>query len=308
MTDSVGAAVAIVHFSEAHVPTFTAWFNALPNNHVWTEDFVRSRTVDDPTYDPGLMLAATHDGAPVGFVLGNLANETGWIRAFIVHPNLRRQGIGSRLFEVAESAFRDRGVTDVNVGWAVPRYFLPGIDVAYTAAIVFLDRHGYETDRSTRINMDVELAGRNFGTAESESRLADLGVTIRRANAGDLDQITELCEANDSAMWALETGMALECDPAPIFIAIKNRRVCAFAAHSVCGPAHFGPMLTNTDLRGMGIGSVLLKRCLQDWQRVGLTTCDISWAGPISFYARTVGATMGRAFWAFHKSLDRDNA
>jgi len=62
-------------------------------------------------------------------------------------------------------------------------------------------------------------------------------------------------------------------------------------------------MLTAADLRGLGIGSVLLKRCLQDWERAGVSRCEIVWAGPISFYARSVGATLGRAFWAFRKSL-----
>jgi hypothetical protein len=64
-------------------------------------------------------------------------------------------------------------------------------------------------------------------------------------------------------------------------------------------------MLTASDLRGLGIGSVLLKCCLQDWQRAGMEKCEIMWAGPLSFYARSVGATMGRAFWTFHKTIDQ---
>ncbi|MBN1933673.1 MAG: GNAT family N-acetyltransferase, partial [Anaerolineae bacterium] len=72
---------------------------------------------------------------------------------------------------------------------------------------------------------------------------------------------------------------------------------------SVVGPTHFGPMLTSPELRGLGIGSVLLKRCLVDWQKAGHTRCEIIWTGPISFYARAVGATMGSAFWVFYKSL-----
>jgi hypothetical protein len=63
-------------------------------------------------------------------------------------------------------------------------------------------------------------------------------------------------------------------------------------------------MLTSAGLRGQGIGTVLLKRCLQDWQRAGLGRCEILWAGPLAFYARSIGATMGRAFWAWHKSLE----
>jgi hypothetical protein len=31
--------------------------------------------------------------------------------------------------------------------------------------------------------------------------------------------------------------------------------------------------------------------------------CEIMWTGPLSFYARAIGATIGRAFWTFHKTL-----
>ncbi len=77
----------------------------------------------------------------------------------------------------------------------------------------------------------------------------------------------------------------------------------AFAAHSVSGPVHFGPVLTSAEQRGQGIGTVLLKRWLQDWQQAGVSQCEIVWAGPLSFYARTLGAAIGRAFWALYKSL-----
>jgi len=300
--------VEIRPFTSSEIPVFTAWFNALPSNHVWTDEFVRSRTVDDPAYDAELMLVALHEGEPAGFLLGSLANGAGWIRAFIVHPNLRRQGIGSRLFSVFEQTLRDRRIVDITVGWAIPRYFLPGIDVAYTSAIVFLERLGYQTDRAARVNMDVELAGQGFSTSGHEAILRAKGVTVRRAASGDAERIYALCESQDHAGWVAETAMGLQRRPPTLHIALKDGRVIAFAAHSICGPRHFGPMLTDAGLRGLGIGSVLLKRCLLDWQRQGLTRCEISWTGPIPFYARAVGATMGRVFWSFHKSLQDEDA
>jgi len=293
----------IVPFIESHIAPFTAWFNALPNNDVWTEGFVRSRTVLDPSYDPSLMVAALEDDTPVGFALGSIANETGWVRALLVREDCRRLGIGTAMFEAIEQAMAERGMTEINVGWALPKYFLPGIDITYTSAIVFLDRRGYQTRRETRVNMDLVIAGRDFGTTDAETSLRERGITIRRAQPGDRPGIVHLCEAYHNLGWAFETGMALERTPIPIFVAEHDGRICAFATHSVCGPSHFGPMLTEAELRGQGIGSVLLKRCLQDWQSMGLERCEIVWAGPLSFYARAVGATVGRAFWTFHKSL-----
>jgi len=295
-------------FSQVDIPTFTTWFNSLPNNDVWTEPFVHSRTVGDPAYDSALMLTAVVEGNPAGFLLGSVANDTGWVRAFVVRPDLRRLGIGRSLFGTFEKEMRRRGINDVTVGWAVPRYFLPGIDIAYTSAIVFLERLGYETDRNARVNMDVELTGRDFDTASAEARLADRGVAVRRARTADISAIRDLCEGQGYHGWAAETAMALEGTPPSIHVALLEDRVRGFAAHSVCGPIHFGPMLTDATLRGLGIGSVLLKRCLRDWQQEGLRRCEISWTGPIPFYARSVGATMGRAFWSYHRTLQESDA
>lgn len=295
--------VEMVGFEEQHLGTFAAWFNGLPHNDLWTVDWVREKTLDDPTYDPALMIAAEEDGEPVGFLLGSVANGTGWIRAFIVREDRRREGIGAHLFETIERRFEQRDIEDVNVGWAAPRYFLPGVDVTYTDAIVFLDRHGYETDRVVRVNMDVALTGRDFSTEADEARLAEAGFDIRRARPEDRESITALCLDQGHDGWAPETALALEKSPVPVFIALKEGEVRAFATHSVCGPVHFGPMLTHVELRGLGIGSVLLKACLRDWQAANVPQCEITWAGPLTFYARSVGATMGKAFWAYHKSL-----
>jgi len=295
--------IEIVPFTEKHVALFTRWFNALPENHVWDEAAVRSKTIDDATYTPELMIAAEEEGTPVGFVLGSVVNETGWIKAFLVHPCRQRQGIGTMMFDVIEERFAKHGVQGVNVGWAPPRYFIPGVNIKYTSAIVFLDRRGYETNREARVNMDVLLAGRDFDTTAHEAQLREQGVIVRRGVPTDREGLTALCLEYNNPGWAVESGMALENTPPTLFVAEKGGRICAFAAHSVVGPTHFGPMLTSPELRGLGIGSVLLKRCLRDWQQVGYTRCEIIWTGPISFYARAVGATIGSAFWVFYKSL-----
>ncbi len=293
----------IVPFVEKHVAPFTQWFNALPENNVWNEAYVRSKTVADETYSPELMIAAEEDGEPVGFVLGSKDNEAGWIKAFLVRADRQRQGIGTAMFDAIEDEFVRQGVQGINAGWAPPRYFIPGVNVKYTSAIVFLDRRGYETNRNARVNMDVALAGRDFDTAEREAFLRTRGLIVRRAVPADKPGLARLCQEYDNPGWAIETGIALENPQPTVFVAEQEGRISAFAAHSVVGPTHFGPMLTSPELRGLGIGSVLLKRCLVDWQRAGHTRGEIIWTGPISFYARAVAATMGSAFWVFYKSL-----
>lgn len=295
--------LSLVPFAERHIAPFTRAFNALPDNAVWTEEYTRSRTLDDPTYDPALMLAAEEDGQPVGYLQGSIAKEEGWIRAFLVEPGRQRQGIGTALFEAVETTLRERGVPAVTAGYALPRYFLPGVDIHYTPAISFLFQRGYATTRETRVNMDVVVAGRDWTTAAQEAALAAKGYTIRRGRPEDRAELERFCLAESHANWATESGMALERQPVTVHLALRGSEIVGMATHGFIGRTHFGPMLTRTDLRGLGIGTVLLKRCLADWQRQGHERGEIIWAGPIAFYARTVGATIGRAFWVFKKTL-----
>lgn len=292
----------IVPFVKAHVEPFTADFNALPGNDVWTAPWVRRKTVAEASYDPGLMLTAMAGDEPVGYILAVVDEETVRVFAFLVRPAYQRQGIGRALFEQVEAAARERGLTTVEVGWWL-RFFLPGVDLRYTDAFVFLERLGYVTRRETRVNLDVQIAGQDFDTTEKERELAAKGYDIHRATPADRPGMAALCEAENHLNWIAETAWSMENDPPTVHVATKDGRVVGFAAHGAIGPSHFGPMLTASELRGKGMGSVLLKRCLADWQRDGLEKGEIIWAGPISFYARVVGATIGKVFWAFEKAL-----
>ena len=69
------------------------------------------------------------------------------------------------------------------------------------------------------------------------------------------------------------------------------------------GTGWFGPMGTHPDLRGMGIGEILLKRCLQDMKEEGLEYSTIPWVAPIAFYSHYCYAMIERVFWRFEKSL-----
>jgi mycothiol synthase len=304
-----GTHYQIVPFAEEHISAFTAWFNALPSNGVWTKAWIRRKTIGDSAYDPALMFAVAEQGEPVGFLLGSVGDGRGWISAFLVRPDKQRQGIGALMFDTIERSLLERGIVEVHAGWSLPTYLLPGIDIKYTSAIVFLDRRGYQTSREARVNMDVVVAGHDWSTDQAEAELAGWGIRVRRALPEDEPVIARFCQAHGHEGWAMETGMALQEMPITVFVAESvstadpQGSIRAFATHSVAGPVHFGPMLTAADLRGLGIGTVLLKRCLQDWAQAGVSRCEIVWAGPISFYARAVGATLGRAFWTFRKSL-----
>ena len=293
----------IVYLQDAHLPILLDWINRLPYEYGWDMPALRFRTLEDPTYRPELMLVAQEEGWPVGFALGNLRDEWGWIKLLVVRPDRQRQGVGSRLLQTLEARLAEAGATGITAGRCPLTYFTIGWDVRSTAAMAFLTKHGYQTTRRAGMNMWVDLEGRDFSTAEQEARLwRDHGIAFRRATAADKEAAIALAGSH-SAIWAIEVQLAYEKDPVSLFLAESRGRLVGFGCYGTGGPMFFGPTLTVDEMRGLGIGSVTLKRCLADMQRLGWRRIEINSAGPMAYYARSVGATMGRVLWSWEKEL-----
>jgi predicted N-acetyltransferase YhbS len=81
-----------------------------------------------------------------------------------------------------------------------------------------------------------------------------------------------------------------------VFVARRDGRIVGFACHGVYRVDWFGPIGTDPHERGRGTGEALLRRCLDDLASAGLVAAEIGWIGPMGFYSRTVGATLGRRF------------
>ncbi len=289
--------------SESHLDELARWLSDLPGMGGWDATWLRRKTLADPDYDPTLMLAAESAGQAVGLVSGVVRQGQGWIKALAVRPDWQRQGVGSALLRTVEERLAHLGVAQVTFGWSPLNYFTPGVDVRSTTAAVFLEQHGYRTERVSRINMDVPLMGCNLDTRPAEERLAAQGIAFARARPADKEAAGQLAEAEGQPVWRYEGSEAYRNHPVSQFVAHLAGQVCGFGVHSVSGPGEFGPLLTASNLRGRGIGQVLLKRCLADLQRQGYRRAEIVWAGPISFYARAVQARVGRVFWEWSRSL-----
>jgi mycothiol synthase len=76
-----------------------------------------------------------------------------------------------------------------------------------------------------------------------------------------------------------------------------------FCAYGVSRPREVGPIGTSPEVRKLGIGEVLLKRCLAEQRDRGVTSAELVWAGPLPYFSRTVNATIGRAFWQYDKDF-----
>ncbi len=129
-------------------------------------------------------------------------------------------------------------------------------------------------------------------------------ILIRRAGEEDKESLLVFIDEH-FALWRREIETSYKNTPISNHIAIHEGKVKAFSAYNTnnFGTGWFGPMGTHPDLRGLGIGEILLKRCLQDMKEEGLESATIPWVAPIAFYSHYCHAVVERVFWRFEKAI-----
>jgi GNAT superfamily N-acetyltransferase len=272
-----------------------------------TETLLREKLYDDPDFNSELTLTYWENNKPVGFMNGVIRNvrggKTGFIKLMVVDKAWRRKGIARKMYQALEKKFKQQNVSKVRV-YDVPfNYLMPGIDPRYTAALSFVDSLGFKRFGDT-VNMIVSLSGQDFNTEEQEKKLVKDNIIISRAGYDDAEDMLTFIDEN-FALWHPEVENMYNSIPVSLHIARYNGIIKAFSGHNGnnFGTGWFGPMGTHPDLRGKGIGSILLKRCLQDIKDWGLERSVIPWVGPIRFYSHYVNAVVDRVFWRYEKNL-----
>jgi mycothiol synthase len=273
----------------------------------WTLDLLRRRVLEAPGYVPAYQVCAWDGDRLAGALLGTTREMGDGLVAGVllaaVDPAYRGQGIATQLLGELERRVRAAGIGRLRVGHIAPDYLWPGLDVRYTPALCWLQRNGFQLAGQT-YNMEADLTAEDWDTAADAERLAREGWQIRRLLPEDRDAFEVWLRAEWNPGWLYEGLAAYRNDPISAFIATHAGQIRAFACHNVSGFENsFGPIGTDHTTRGLGVGRVLLRRCMADQRVLGHDRSEICWIGPIAFYARGVGANISRTCWFLEKEL-----
>jgi hypothetical protein len=93
-----------------------------------------------------------------------------------------------------------------------------------------------------------------------------------------------------------ETRRAVEHGSCHLAWADGDGAVVGFGCHSVNRLGWLGPMGTDPDRRHGGTGNALLGAIATDLMAAGLSSVEVSWVGPVGFYANAAGASVSRTF------------
>ena len=137
-------------------------------------------------------------------------------------------------------------------------------------------------------------------------RMHAQNVVIRLAELPEFPVVVDWVREHFQDRWAQEVEGALRTEPVTCYVATElqphaptgNRYeqpaelLVGFAAYDVSARNMFGPTGVRPDYRGRGIGTALLLACLHAMKAQRYAYAVIGWAGPTTFYAKTVGATL----------------
>ncbi|ANK75259.1 GNAT family N-acetyltransferase [Ensifer adhaerens] len=115
-------------------------------------------------------------------------------------------------------------------------------------------------------------------------------VTIRPALPPEMGLVVGWVRENFSENWASEVTVAFTRRPVACLIAVDDGKLVGFACYDTTAPGFFGPTGVDPVARGKGIGVALLSDCLDTMKTLGHAYAFIGDAGPVDFYAKTVGA------------------
>ena len=294
------------------------WNQSVPVDGV-NLDLLERKVLLDANFDPEGMILAEKDGKLVGFMLCivrlvpmeaiGMQEDLGWITMFGVHPDYRRQGIGSKLWEKAESFFRERKRKMISIATYSPNYFIPGLDIhEYADGILFLESKGF-VQGSKPLSMDNPIVKYKIPQelVDKEKKIAAEGIVIRPYTRDKLMDYLNFQKKHMPGDWlrGARENLALltlgKFKEEQILLAMKGDEIVGYAQYE---EDHFGPFGVADEYQGKGIGQVLLGKTIESMHQRGHHVAWFLWTDDKAahVYAK-VGFRESRRFAVMKKEL-----
>lgn len=271
------------------------------------EEDIRKQIVNDPDFDPAMLIGAYKDGELIGSAMGVYRpwknEKTGFIKFIIVKENLRKSGIGSALLKACKMELEDKKCDNLIFASSSPLYFCPGVPKDESDSCIFLEKKGWQRI-SERINLNVDLSKMAINSPPLEKPV-DISLAI--ADKDSKEKVLKFVDSEFSRSWTDETEDAFSAN-AQKFCFITTEKssgdVLGFATVNTANPNWFGPMGVRPDMRGKGLGKLLASHALLRAKEVGLKQIVLPWINEKeSFYRKIVAAAEKVIFYKYQAEL-----
>ncbi|WP_046728904.1 GNAT family N-acetyltransferase [Streptomyces humi] len=301
-----------------------AWARSAPADPV-TPDRFRSLVLLDPNFDPDGLRVAVDGDRVVGAAYAvrrltpmagtDVEPEQGWIPFFFVAPDHRRRGLGRRLLTEALDWLAGHGRTRVDFSSYTPNYVFPGLDAeAYPEAAGLLGSLGFRTLYEAAA-MDRTLVGYRMpdDVVRRVRELTARGHRFATPTDDDLVDLLGLAGSRFGPDWACTIRACLTAGtPLDRIVTARDPdgRMVGWAMHGAFDAVdeRFGPIGVLEEMRGTGLGEVLLHLVLERMRARRAHSAWFLWTGaqsPAGHLYRKTGFTTTRVFQVMRREAAR---
>ncbi|MFF9373363.1 GNAT family N-acetyltransferase [Streptomyces griseoluteus] len=283
-------------------PLVAAWCRSAPADPV-TADRFRSLVLLDTNFDPAGLRVAVEDGKLVGAAYAvrrltpvtgtDLEPEQGWLPFFFVDPAARGRGVGRELLTDALDWLLAHGRTRVDFAPYTPNYFLPGLDAErYPEASALLESLDFRTvDEAVAMDRSLTDYALPADVGRRAAELTARGYAFGTPTDDDLPALLALAAVHFVPDWARAIRECLLNGAPPDRIVVArdpSGRLVGWAMHGAYESAieRFGPFGVLDEMRGTGLGSVLLHLVLARMRALGAGSAWFLWTDHRSAAAR----------------------
>ncbi|MCG3088113.1 GNAT family N-acetyltransferase [Sporosarcina cyprini] len=298
------------------------WNRSIGGRFPMTNELWQQNTVDDRSVMREASLAVVEGQELLGIIVAKRPEEhnemamqkMGWIQCLLVDENARNKGIGNRLLECAEEAFRKQGITDIRLGRDMRHYF-PGVPAEDTSAIDWFTKRGYVCET---VETDLIAHVKGWEPYELENGLQHFRLLTEK----ELPQLLEFLERSFPGRWHEEAkNYVLLNGTGREFIGLfENDQLQGFCrmndgASPQIGPNTYwrklvqgelggiGPLGIDRSLRGRGFGLDIVKAGANELMKRGVNSIVIDWTQLVSFYEK-LGFTPWKQYQTMSKQLE----
>lgn len=280
----------------------------------FTEKTWKRCTLEDPNFDPELMLLAMEEQGLVGlfFACRRLRfpeppeTERAWLKIFFVEPRHRERGVASRLLEYLEQKLASDGIRELRVSDCASWHFFPGVNILYDDAVGFLtSRNFVKASEFVDYLVDLSRFKHPERVVKTKQMLESQGFTFRLAEARDRGALIKWVANRFGPFWSYEVDRSFQKATPTTVIAEKADRTIGFSSWSSLETEWLGPIGVSEEERRQGVGTVLLFQALSELFWAGLRIAVIPWTSQLFFYTQVPGIVGLRHYWVMTKQLSQ---
>ncbi len=278
----------------------------------------RQQTEGDPDFEPDDLIPAYFQANLAGFVLikrfrGRAISldlhhyfepyfKRGFIAAIAVAPQFQRQGLGTQLLQRAEARLQSLQTDQIWLG-ANMRHFFPGPPADLPHVEAFFSKAGYQFSGD---QYDLRGSLKDWQAPATPPAITDGRYYCTQGQSGEETAILEFLGRAFPGRWFYETELFFQQGGSPEDITllksqagtIEGFQMNYHSKNPIIGPSIYwskllepnfggvGPLGVSKEVRGLGLGLVLVASGLQYLQSRGVIDCVIDWTNLLEFYGK----------------------